>query len=585
MAVGGYDYTFINTDLPDEFHCLICTFVPRQPHQVTCCGKIYCKECLDELKKSKQNFTCPNCRKKIANNYFKDINTKRKIRQLKVYCTNKENGCRYKGELKDLEGHLTNCLYQIIKCPNQCDVLTVQRHHLQHHLKEDCPNREVPCPHCHITDKHNIITGTHLEKCPGLLILCPNEGCQEHIKRCEIHIHKRNCLKEVVSCRYASVGCKHRIKREELDEHDRVYIRQHLELAVDALQHLNTSGIVNIKMENFEECKENKQEWYSPAFYSSPGGYKMCLRVNANGYCEASGTYVSCFVCLMSGEYDDTLEWPFQGEVTIELLNQLEDKNHKKKTTSFNKSTPLEASQKVVGKAYDKGWGYPKFIAHSELSLNSSPYLKDDTLYFRVNINVTSKTKPWLARMLETTATTIKHLETEVSSLKSRLNTSGIVTIKMTDFKHYQDNNQEWHSTSFYTSPGGYKMHVCVDANGYGDGKGSHVSCFVCLMPGEYDDTLEWPFQGKVTVELLNQLEDKNHTKSVMNFNELTPLIYKQRVIGKQCGDGWGWQKFISHSELSLDSLLQCQYLKDDTLYFRVSATVVSKTKPWLASV
>ena len=50
MAVGGYDCHFVNSDLPKEFYCLICTFVPRQPHQVTCCGKIYYKRCLDELK-------------------------------------------------------------------------------------------------------------------------------------------------------------------------------------------------------------------------------------------------------------------------------------------------------------------------------------------------------------------------------------------------------------------------------------------------------------------------------------------------------------------------------------------------------
>ena len=44
----------------------------------------------------------------------------------------------------------------------------------------------------------------------------------------------------------------------------------------------------------------------------------------------------------MSGEYDDTLEQAFQEEVTVELLNQLEDKNQKKCVTAFDESTPQE---------------------------------------------------------------------------------------------------------------------------------------------------------------------------------------------------------------------------------------------------
>ena len=401
MAEGGYDYSFVNSDLPEEFHCLICTFVPRQPHQVICCGKIYCKGCLDELKTRNTNFNCPNCREKIANNYFKDVNTERKIRQLKIYCTNKDSGCSYKVELKDLDSHLTQCLYQLVKCPNQCDVPSVQRQQLQHHLEEDCPNREVLCPHCCITDKHNIVTGSHLEICPDLLIPCPNEGCQKYIKRNEMAYHRQSCIKEIVPCPYASVGCKQRMKRERLDDHDAENVRKHLKIAVNTIKELclNCSGRVNIKLENFQQYRDSNQVWYSPGFYSSHGGYKMCLRVDANGNGSGKGSHVSCFVHLMSGEYDDILEWPFQGEVTVELLNQLEDKNHKEVVMRFEEGTSLKCRQRVIGEQYGPGWGYLQVISHFELSLNpflNRQYLKDDTLYFRVSVTVTSKTKPWL---------------------------------------------------------------------------------------------------------------------------------------------------------------------------------------------
>ena len=401
MDVGGYDYNFVDTDLPEEFHCLICTLVLRQPHQVTCCGKIYCKKCLDELKTRNPNFNCPNCREKINNRYFKDVNTERKISQLKIYCTNKDSGCCYKGELKDLDSHLTQCLYQLVKCPNQCDVLSVQHQLLQHHLEEDCPNREVSCPHCHITDKHKIVTGSHLEECPDLLIPCPNEGCQEYIKRIEMANHRQTCIKEIVPCPYASVGCKQRMKRERLDDHDEENVRKHLKIAVNTIKELslNNSGRVNIKLENFQQYRDSNQIWYSPGFYSSPGGYKMCLYVYPNGTGDGEDTHVSCFVCLMPGEHDDILEWPFKGEVTVELLNQLEDKNHRKFVIAFQERTPVKYRQRVIGEQYGGGWGRPQFISHSELSLDFSldcQYLKDNILYFRVSVTVTSNTKPWL---------------------------------------------------------------------------------------------------------------------------------------------------------------------------------------------
>ena len=38
---GGYDYEFVGP-LPDEYSCAICHMVQKKPHQVTCCGKIFC---------------------------------------------------------------------------------------------------------------------------------------------------------------------------------------------------------------------------------------------------------------------------------------------------------------------------------------------------------------------------------------------------------------------------------------------------------------------------------------------------------------------------------------------------------------
>ena len=47
-------------------------------------------------------------------------------------------------------------------------------------------------------------------------------------------------------------------------------------------------------MTQYSTCKKNKDEWYSPPFYTGPGGYKMCINVVPKGW--GIGTHVSVYV-------------------------------------------------------------------------------------------------------------------------------------------------------------------------------------------------------------------------------------------------------------------------------------------------
>ena len=48
------------------------------------------------------------------------------------------------------------------------------------------------------------------------------------------------------------------------------------------------------------------------------------------------------------------------------------------------------------------------------------------------------------------------------------------------------------YSDSLYSHDKGYKMCVRVDAAGYNDGKGTHLSMSLYLMKGPHDDELTW---------------------------------------------------------------------------------------------
>ena len=157
--------------------------------------------------------------------------------------------------------------------------------------------------------------------------------------------------------------------------------------------------IVNVT--NFTDYKKLNAEYYSAPFYSSSNGYKMQLKIYANGDGECKGTHVSVFVYLMRGTNDNKLKWPFTGDISIHLLNWREDNGHVKRILSFDDNDPLECHSKVIeGERAPNGVGFD-FIPHSELDYNHSnntEYISSDTLCFLIgNVSIPTGTYYYLS--------------------------------------------------------------------------------------------------------------------------------------------------------------------------------------------
>ena len=300
-----------------------------------------------------------------------------------------------------------------------------------------------------------------------------------------------------------------------------------------------------LTMINFEQHKIDRDNWYSPPFYTHPQGYKMCLRVDANGDGDGKDTHVSVSAYLMRGEFDDHLKWPFQGRVVLQLCNQLEDKRHHGHTISFSETEdPNTISRVTDGKRAESGWGTSTLIAHNDLNFNRAnncQYLKNDCLRFRI-ITVESLSDPGV-------------FPTELT---------------MTNFEQHKTDRDNWYSPPFYTHPQGYKMCLSVYANGWKEGKGTHVSVYACLLRGEFDDNLTWPFQGHVTVAMLNQLKDSNHTTKTIRFTETMKAKVIGRVTDRERASGRGYHIFIAHTDLTYTPAKNHQYLKYDCLQFQI---------------
>ena len=410
---GGHNYNFVGGDPPSFFTCHICTLVARDPQQVSCCYNIYCKTCLADYKKRGREFTCPTCREPLSGKCFKDGRAEREIKALKVYCSNTDSGCQWVGTVANIETHLETCPYLPVKCTNECG--EVLRMLLEEHLAMKCPKRKVNCEFCKQKGTHQLITSSsHLDECPDYPVKCSNEECSKKIPRRLLASHNETCPKAVVTCEYNTVGCNKRMKREEKEEHEKESMQHHLQMAVAIVDsfkmalHLKTSFQTQplpsvpsqvYKLTQYSSKKSNNENWQSPPFYTSPGGYKMKLSIYPNGNSVAKNSHISCYSCLMLGEFDDTLEWPFEGVVTVELLNQLEDKHHRQCIT-VDESTPVRFRQRVQKDCMKMdGYGSHQFVSHADLDYNPKnkcSYLKDNCLYFRVNAKVKSKNKPWL---------------------------------------------------------------------------------------------------------------------------------------------------------------------------------------------
>ena len=310
------------------------------------------------------------------------------------------------------ESHISQCIYCMIVCPNMCKgrdgkEIKILQKDLQTHLDNECQCRQFPCPHCKEEGEYQYITGSHKETCQYIKVNCSNEGCRESVRRMDLNKHKLTCPHEKINCKFELLGCKTVLCRQEMEEHE-INSQTHLTMAMDEVIKLNKKleqatiprdGKITFLFPSFNQHKTSNKTFYSSPFYTHKGGYKMCIRVDANGNGEGKGSHISVFANLMKGDYDDNLKWPIRGKVIIMLLNQLEDDYHHTCNINYPKRKDDESTRRVVNGTREKnGFGRKKFIAHEELVNESNcQYLKDDCLYFRVSADTPSPNpKPWL---------------------------------------------------------------------------------------------------------------------------------------------------------------------------------------------
>ena len=116
------------------------------------------------------------------------------------------------------------------------------------------------------------------------------------------------------------------------------------------------------------------------------------------------------------------------------------------------------------------------------------------------------------------------------------------------------------HSPPFYTSLYGYKMCLRMNLNGVDSGLGKHITLFVHMMQGDYDNILEWPFSGKkITLSILDQSELRCHKSET--FFVKAGLVAFQRPTDRRNYKGYGYVDFAP-----IDDIREPRYVKNNTM-------------------
>ena len=233
-----------------------------------------------------------------------------------------------------------------------------------------------PCPTCKDVNFELFYNKGLQQSLYDFQVYCTHKskGCEwtGELRKLDNHLNSadkylQGCAFTLIKC---PLNCETKLTRQDIPSH----------LKDKSLHPEHT--LVELVMTGFEQHRKDDDIWYSPGFYTHPGGYKMCLAIYANRWAEGRSKYIAVYVHLMQGEFDDKLEWPFRGDVHVQLLSWEEGGGNSKephtKMIPFDESAQECTAGRVVGgERAELGRGLCKFASHGNIC---AKYLKKNCL-------------------------------------------------------------------------------------------------------------------------------------------------------------------------------------------------------------
>ena len=161
-----------------------------------------------------------------------------------------------------------------------------------------------------------------------------------------------------------------------------------LRLRQDVLEVKTTNGMFIWKIPDirrrYRDAVDRKTiSLYSPPFYTSPHGYRMCIRVYLNGDGIGKGTHISMFFVLMKSEHDCLLSWPFKQTVRFTLINQVNQESSISEAFAPDLSSP---SFQQPSSEMNVASGFPKFVRQS--ILQDEEFTKGNAIFIKAQVDL-----------------------------------------------------------------------------------------------------------------------------------------------------------------------------------------------------
>ena len=316
-SVVGYECDFVE-QTPARSDCPVCLLVFREPHQATCCGKVFCKACILRINTRKQ--PCPTCKMEDFSCY-PDKGLQQELYSSRVYCPTRAHGCEWQGELGQLDRHLgggggegkdpqslDGCRFVSVSC-SFCSE-SYLRGELEQHRSKECTKRPYTCPTCqYYSSTYDDVMFSHMSVCQSRPVNCPNK-CGLVVEAQNLHAHlSSDCELVEVECEFSHAGCEARVTRKLLPDHMTNKMGEHMHLLAVENKRLKTElSQLRDSMETnkmlMTHCLirtppihisypwkkyaiwsgvfcyiTDQSVWYSEPFYSHYGGYKLRLKI------------------------------------------------------------------------------------------------------------------------------------------------------------------------------------------------------------------------------------------------------------------------------------------------------------------
>ena len=130
---------------------------------------------------------------------------------------------------------------------------------------------------------------------------------------------------------------------------------------------------------------------YSPPFYTSRYGFKMCARLYPLGDGIGRSSHISYFFVIMNGENDAILPWPFRQRVTLTLLDQSPARSNISET--FLPDVSSSSFQRPTT-GMNVASGCPRFVSHELLASRQNAYIKESVVFLKVTVDRTGLDQP-----------------------------------------------------------------------------------------------------------------------------------------------------------------------------------------------